>query len=104
MVLAAIHTFPGSVRAIHRTTHRAPADVETIVLAGLQSQLARAYMLAESYERSITAIEPALDAAEHSDDIPLLADALVSFGGCSVPALIGPFQTGADLLAKFLDH
>ena len=50
---------------------------------------------ADSFRRPVATAVPGLQ---------LLADALVSFGGCSVPALIGPFQTGADLLAKFLDH
>jgi hypothetical protein len=34
----------------------------------------------------------------------LLADALVNFGRGSLSALFRPFQTGADLVAKFLEH
>jgi class 3 adenylate cyclase/tetratricopeptide (TPR) repeat protein len=62
------------------------AAVDPTVLAGLQSQLARSYMLAEDHARAIVAIEPALAAAEDADDLPLLADALVTKGSTLLSA------------------
>ena len=49
-------------------------------LVGLQAQLARAYFLREDNPRAIETIEPVLEASEHADLVPVLADALVTKG------------------------
>jgi class 3 adenylate cyclase/tetratricopeptide (TPR) repeat protein len=49
-------------------------------IVGLEAQLARAYMLREDNARAIETVEPVLEAAEHADLVPILADALVTKG------------------------
>ena len=49
-------------------------------LVGLQAQLARAFMLREDNARAMEIVEPVLEAAEHLDLVPILADALVTKG------------------------
>jgi class 3 adenylate cyclase/tetratricopeptide (TPR) repeat protein len=49
-------------------------------LVGLEAQLARAYMLREDDARAIEIVERVLEAAEHADLVPILADALVTKG------------------------
>ena len=50
------------------------------VLVGLDAQLARGYLLHEEIPRAIEAVERVLEAAEHANLVPILADALVTKG------------------------
>ena len=71
-------------------------------LVALLSQLARAYMLAGDNRRAIEMVDRALEAAEHGDLIPLLADMLVTKGS-ALTALgrvregIGVIETGESI-------
>jgi class 3 adenylate cyclase/tetratricopeptide (TPR) repeat protein len=57
------------------------ADLEhDPALVGLRAQLARAYMLREDDVRALETVELVLEAAEHADLVPILADALVTKG------------------------
>jgi class 3 adenylate cyclase/tetratricopeptide (TPR) repeat protein len=49
-------------------------------IVAIQAQLARAHMLREEHARSIEISEAVLEAAEHADLVPILADALVTKG------------------------
>jgi class 3 adenylate cyclase/tetratricopeptide (TPR) repeat protein len=63
-----------------------PAAVEFASLApepalvALEAQLARAFMLREDDARAIEIVDRVLDAAEHANLVPILADALVTKG------------------------
>jgi class 3 adenylate cyclase/tetratricopeptide (TPR) repeat protein len=71
-------------------------------LVALHSQLARAYMLAGDNRRAIEMVDRALEAAEHGDLVPLLADMLVTKGSAltglgRLREGIGVIETGESL-------
>ncbi len=79
-----------------------PAAAELADLApapavvGLVAQLARAYFLELEDRRALEAIEPVLEAAEHADLGPILADALVTKG--SALANVGRVREGIGVI------